>query len=301
MNEELDILVFDPDFEERETLVSLLKTLHPRVLEAGTRREALKAYRTYSPGIIFADVQLYGVDEEEEEELKKLVSADDPAVMEAILRGGQGDEIILDSIKSGASEFLEIPITIAQLRQVISRLTLLVDRKKYDAFRPGTLSQAEFDLTLASRGAAIAPTVKLIVSLLKAYIKSDQLAYFEMAVDEAIRNAYEHGSLGIGHEEKQELCEGNLLERRLMELESEAVKSEKSIRVRVKCSEDEFSCSIEDQGNGFDWRNAGNSHDPVEALTALHGRGLLLIRNVFDRVAFNEKGNKVTLIKRFDT
>lgn len=73
-----------------------------------------------------------------------------------------------------------------------------------------------------------------------------------------------------------------------------------TITVAVEVDEQRFSCSIEDQGAGFDWQKVMGRKIGEESITSLHGRGLMLIQSVFDSVAYNEKGNKLTMVKYFD-
>ncbi len=51
---------------------------------------------------------------------------------------------------------------------------------------------------------------------------------------------------------------------------------------------------IEDQGDGFDWRSAGEL--PVDD-SAEHGRGLVILRQYFSEVSYNEIGNRLRLKK----
>ena len=129
-------------------------------------------------------------------------------------------------------------------------------------------------------------------------IERKQLGRVELAINEALRNAYEHGSLGVSNTEKRRLCEEENLEKALRMRELDALAAGKLIHLSLKCDSELFTCTIEDEGGGFDWRD-NNVLEPGNLVpTALHGRGLMLMQKVFDTVAFNDKGNKVTLEKR---
>ena len=58
--------------------------------------------------------------------------------------------------------------------------------------------------------------------------------------------------------------------------------------------------NVEDEGAGFDLDSVP---DPTaeENLEADHGRGILLMRVYMDEVIYNEKGNRVTLVKLLNT
>ncbi|PKK91639.1 MAG: hypothetical protein CVV64_02945 [Candidatus Wallbacteria bacterium HGW-Wallbacteria-1] len=87
-----------------------------------------------------------------------------------------------------------------------------------------------------------------------------------LAIDEAIRNALIHGN---------------------------DRDPRKVININYTISNDHLKIMIEDQGDGFHVsdlpQQAGN--DPSQ------GRGIILMRNFMDKVTFNEKGNRVTMIK----
>lgn len=87
-----------------------------------------------------------------------------------------------------------------------------------------------------------------------------------LAIDEAIRNALIHG---------------NNRDPRKM------------ININYTISNDHLKIMIEDQGDGFQVATlpqaAGANPD--------QGRGIILMRNFMDKVTFNEKGNRVTLVK----
>lgn len=54
---------------------------------------------------------------------------------------------------------------------------------------------------------------------------------------------------------------------------------------------------IEDQGEGFDWASA-MEREPV--LEEDHGRGISIMKEYFTDFWYNEKGNKLTLLKELD-
>ncbi|MCK5687449.1 ATP-binding protein [bacterium] len=90
-----------------------------------------------------------------------------------------------------------------------------------------------------------------------------------ISIDEAIRNALIHGN---------------------------ARDVNKRIFLSYTISPTKLEVSIEDQGEGFDVHQVvaelSNAEKPKTG-----GRGILLMKNFMDKVIFNKKGNKVTLIK----
>lgn len=70
--------------------------------------------------------------------------------------------------------------------------------------------------------------------------------------------------------------------------------------LRVRCSvqflEDRVILEVQDQGGGFDWKTAMESElepDPRKE----HGRGLFILKKYSNGVDYNDKGNRVTLVR----
>jgi serine/threonine-protein kinase RsbW len=72
---------------------------------------------------------------------------------------------------------------------------------------------------------------------------------------------------------------------------------QKLVRVTAAVSSTEARFTIEDEGEGFDVNNIPDPLDP-ENLFKPSGRGVLFIYNIMDEVAYNERGNRLTMVKR---
>lgn len=93
----------------------------------------------------------------------------------------------------------------------------------------------------------------------------------------------------------------------LNELFSNAIKhgnefsNEKHVDISAGVRSDKYIFIIvEDEGEGFDYKYALGQeiteldhNDPEET-----GRGILIVKNLCDRVFFNDKGNRITVFKR---
>jgi serine/threonine-protein kinase RsbW len=71
----------------------------------------------------------------------------------------------------------------------------------------------------------------------------------------------------------------------------------KMIRIGADLSAHEARFTIEDEGEGFDVTAIPDPLDPAN-LFKTSGRGVLLMYNIMDEVAFNDRGNRLTLVKR---
>jgi two-component system, sensor histidine kinase LadS len=124
----------------------------------------------------------------------------------------------------------------------------------------------------------------------------------QMALQEVLINALEHGNLEIDFEKKTELKQkkGNYWDIITSQCTSENLHRRK-IHVGYALHPDRVVYTIRDEGKGFDWkqylsRDMESVHDGVTR--GFHGMGLHLVRRVFD-ISFNEKGNVVTLVRQF--
>jgi len=102
-------------------------------------------------------------------------------------------------------------------------------------------------------------------------INPDQSNLF-VALDEAFVNAVKHGN---------------------------RFDTQKLVRITAEVSRQEARFIIEDEGEGFNVRSIPDPLDP-ENLFKTSGRGVLFIYNIMDEVMYNERGNRLTMIKRSD-
>lgn len=117
----------------------------------------------------------------------------------------------------------------------------------------------------------------------------------ELAIMEALRNALEHGNLGLSSSLKREMDDPTaedpyhlLLKDRL----KEPGYAGKRIFLKYSRINGSMEVVIRDEGDGFDHRSFVASYQDCELL---HGRGLLLIKSGADEVLFNDTGNQITL------
>ena len=74
---------------------------------------------------------------------------------------------------------------------------------------------------------------------------------------------------------------------------------EKSVRVEVAIKLEEVSVRVTDQGVGFDPATVPDPTLPAN-ISKSGGRGIFLMKALMDEVQFNDRGNSVTLVLRFE-
>ncbi|MCA1608990.1 MAG: ATP-binding protein, partial [Acidobacteria bacterium] len=76
--------------------------------------------------------------------------------------------------------------------------------------------------------------------------------------------------------------------------------AKKLVRIAADVSRQEARFTIEDQGEGFDVNSIPDPLDPTNLFKA-SGRGVLFIYNIMDEVKYNERGNRLTMVKKSET
>jgi serine/threonine-protein kinase RsbW len=71
----------------------------------------------------------------------------------------------------------------------------------------------------------------------------------------------------------------------------------KLVRITADVSPEEARFTIEDEGDGFNVAEIPDPLDPQNLFKA-SGRGVLFIYNIMDEVKYNERGNRLTMVKK---
>ncbi len=226
-------------------------------------------------------------------ELVKKLKSDDkfrriPVIMQT---GSDKPEQIREGIDAGVFYYLTKPVQIDVLRSVVNAALedarqqrslsaelqkhkasfYLIDSCKY-VFR--TLAEAE---QLASFIANCFPDPNRVIT----------------GIAELLVNAVEHGSLGITYEEKTEIIKNGTWRQEIYRREAMPENMKKEVEVTYWKRADGYYMAVKDEGPGFDWREYIEL-SPARA-SDNHGRGIAQARMTsFDKLSYNEAGNKVT-------
>jgi anti-sigma regulatory factor (Ser/Thr protein kinase) len=226
----------------------------------------------------------------------KALLAHEPLLMIVLLAADFSGTAVLSAFKAGAVDVLPLPPNASGLKDTLSRLLFQLAKRDEKVFSAEHLRRAVVDLELDTAAAVIAPTVSLLKRILEGSLDSGELARVALALQEILTNAYEHGNLGVGSEEKSALSEEGRFEEHLARRAAETRAEKRTIRVRAELAGEHFSCTVEDEGGGFDWQ--AKFEESSRELLSPSGRGLVIVRRTFDEVYFNEWGNAITVKKR---
>lgn len=123
-------------------------------------------------------------------------------------------------------------------------------------------------LRITSRSENIQLVEKLIEDVCEVFqVSEDYYGNILVALTEAVNNAIIHGN---------------------------KCNPEKVIDITFTSKEDQLTFVVKDQGEGFDYNNLPDPTDP-ENIEKPNGRGVFLMRNLADKVDFDDNGRTVAL------
>lgn len=137
----------------------------------------------------------------------------------------------------------------------------------------------------------------LTLSMLRmGVIREDERFLLQMGLTELVVNGIEHGNCKLSYKEKSEyLLSGGDIKDLIEEKSKDPVVGAKSVILSWSMEEDLCRFVVEDEGDGFD---VVAFMDKVKsrAEESLHGRGIQMANMIADKITYNKKGNRVTLL-----
>jgi serine/threonine-protein kinase RsbW len=186
--------------------------------------------------------------------------------------GSCDDNEVIKAFKISASNFRR-NFDEAELKQIVET-TLNYKSKFVDDERAVKNWREKIEFELPS---AISPMHSILNYLLQRVTKMGvvcpEKSNVFVALDEAFVNAVKHGN---------------------------RFDYEKLVRITAEVSSKEARFTVEDEGEGFDVAQIPDPLDPAN-LFKTSGRGVLLMYNIMDEVKYNERGNRLELVKRPET
>lgn len=198
------------------------------------------------------------------------------------------------AFRGGALDYLRKPIAEAELAGALSRACQV--RAERLAEMAGVL-EFEHRLTLGSDPLHVSSIVSWLLKTTAIMLSEAQRLRLRSALEELLINATEHGNLEIPSRQKRLALAHDRYESLLQErLEQPRLKVRRVvIDVRYEHAGQRLVYRIADEGAGFDWRSVVDRTADVADADGRSGRGILLTRKLFPDLAYNERGNEVTL------
>jgi serine/threonine-protein kinase RsbW len=261
------ILIVEGNAELRTVLSDALREQGHDVVTTGDRCEAVERDDLEDFDLIISDLAEYadsGVQIVSELKRKRLFV---PIVVSSEEAQQAG---IVKAFKLGAANYVRKPYDHEELRNIVEKtlgykLRFVEDLKVLPYVREHIEFELPSDISLMN--GVLHYLTQRVADL--GVIKPDASNLF-IALDEAFVNAVKHGNR---HDHQ------------------------KLVRITADISTKEARFTIEDEGEGFDVTGIPDPRDP-ENLFKTSGRGVLLIYNIMDEVEYNERGNRLTMVKR---
>ena len=137
-----------------------------------------------------------------------------------------------------------------------------------------------------------------LTALLSSRLENHTLNTLRLGLCEILINAIEHGNIEISFEEKTTETDKDDYLAFLIERQKLPAYAGRSVTVEYHITPRQATFRISDEGRGFDHRKY-NSLTAKGNTELAHGRGIRMTLRVFDRVRYNSRGNRVTLVKTF--
>jgi two-component system, sensor histidine kinase LadS len=135
---------------------------------------------------------------------------------------------------------------------------------------------------------------------IKKFSDINTLMAVRTSLREIIINAIEHGNLNINFDEKTKAMEdGNYLQF-IQNRQNDPRYKDKKIVIEYVLDSKKVAYRITDEGKGFDHKKMMEAKmENLNQEFAQHGRGIMMTKDVFDIIEYNDKGNQVSLVKYF--
>ncbi|HEX8476279.1 MAG TPA: ATP-binding protein [Pyrinomonadaceae bacterium] len=261
------ILIVESDAEFRRRLEEVLYALGHEVIAIDNRDEAVERDDLEDFDIIISDL----TDDAEpdtqitnEGKRKRLFT---PIGASPVATHPNGT---VKAFKLGVTNFVRRPFDREALRDIVEKILSHKLRFADTASAiPGLHEKIEFELPsdISLMNGVLHYLNEHVARL--GVIRPDRSNLF-IALDEAFVNAVKHGNKNDPN---------------------------KLVRITADLSQSEARFTIEDEGDGFNVNEIPDPLDPAN-LFKTSGRGVLLIYNIMDEVEYNERGNRLTMVKR---
>lgn len=313
---EQSILIVDDIPENIDILVAVLSDEY-KTYAATNGKTALELAERNKPDLILLDIMMPQMSGYEVCERLKAnpVTLHIPIIF---LTAKTAAEDVIKGLKLGAADYVTKPFNPYELLERIKNVGAMHSHnKELDSFLKEKSTELEdvkkqmkslenvfniqpfiqnLEFSLPTNTKYVQPVLDFLNHCYSAFCNSHNLDSMSLsiALNEAILNSMIHGNLQISSQIKQE--DWDMFDKVVKERENDPAYQKKQIQMTYSSTDENISISIEDEGEGFDTSNLQKENEPEMLLES--GRGILLIRSFMDEVFWNEKGNKITMIKK---
>ena len=287
------ILIIDDEHPVREVLKTALTEKGYAVVEAADGTQGIQVFKDSLPEIVLTDVQMPGLSGIEVTKKIKEIKAD----VDVIIMTGYGtEELVVEALRSGASNYIKKPVSFNELFNIIDNLILKRETRRRFKVNKDIVVSEKKTMLVNNDILKVWGIVNQVLFNIPSYINESVVEGLKLGLYEILVNAIEHGNLGITSDEKEEAINNNtysaLFKKRLSEAEENSMK----VNIQSLIENEKLTIEVNDQGNGFDFKKQSTFSDP-EMILAVHGRGILLASLYYDKLEYKGSGNHAILEK----
>jgi two-component system, cell cycle response regulator len=285
------LLVIDPCTETQARIAGQLQGRGYSVVAASDPDTALTTIDMAAPDIVITDLFL---PEAAGLTLVKELKARHELCPVIVMAKDAPESMIIQALRAGAADYLHKPIAEEELAHAFQRARNLLPGDLTDL--PG-LCRSEYRLTVESDPRHIPGIISWLIKTTAWTLPSIQRLHVRGALQELLFNAIEHGNLEIRYKEKQQAMSEGRYEQLLADRLAQARLGDRRVIIHMLHDKDGNSLvyRITDEGQGFKWRDLLTGFQEPCGSEDANGRGIFLARSFFPCLAYNERGNEVTI------
>jgi CheY-like chemotaxis protein/anti-sigma regulatory factor (Ser/Thr protein kinase) len=285
------LLVIDPCPDTQARIAEQLQGRGFSIVAASDPTTALTTIDMAAPDIVITDLFL---PEATGLTLLKELKARHELCPVIVMAKDAPEPMIVQALRVGAADYLHKPVTEEELAHALQRARHLLPGDLADI--PG-LCRSEYRLTVDSDPTHIPGMISWLIKTTASTLPAIRRLHLRGALQELLFNAIEHGNLEIVYQEKQEALAEGRYEQLLARQLAQARLRDRRVIIHVlhDKSTNNLVYRITDEGKGFKWRSLMTRSQEVCESEDANGRGIFLARSFFPCLAYNERGNEVTI------
>jgi CheY-like chemotaxis protein len=291
------ILVVDDHRSQADEFGALLRNAGCAVTLAGNGREAMDLLRCDLPDIVLTDLDMPVMDGLE---LVQAIRRDYPALPVILMTAMGSEDAAARALHHGAASYVRKRSLAREVVRTVGSVLAVTRALPQQERALDCLTDGQLGFVLDNDPAQVTPVLgylEQVASLLHPHDRTERIRV-GIALNEALLNAIQHGNLELNSDLRQQ--DDDVFLDLGEERRREPPYRDRRVHVRATLSRSEAIYIVEDEGPGFDHGMVTVATDPAN-LERIGGRGLMLIRAFMDEVEHNEKGNRITLRKRYPT
>lgn len=287
------ILVVEHDAAVIEQVRSRLGVLGHEIVVVSDAASALSQIEDLPPEVVLTALSLPTTDGLQ---LIEALSQSHPRIPAVLMTEQGSEDLAAEALIRGAASYIPKRRLDRDLERTIPMLLGLSRAVRRNRHLIACWQETSDRFVLDNTSELIPPLIQHFQETLQLLQFADDRARLRVcvALTEAIENAVFHGNLELSSEMRT--GDGNLWHEEAARRRARSPYANRTVEVQAALSRREARFIIRDQGPGFNPDALPDPLDP-EHLAAIGGRGILLIRTFMDQVAFNERGNEITLVK----